>query len=203
MRRVLGGVAAIIFSSAAGAQAPIAAQSPAATEATAPREARLPLGTTIILVMNAQLNSAENRVGDAIALTVVDDVRIDGEIVIPRGTPAMGEVIWRTGRGAFGRSGKMDIAMRYVELNGIRLPIEGVFRQTGDTPTAAIIASGVLGVAITGSSARIPAGQRIVARAAYAVPFMIPGGQIAPSYDAAAAFAAVQPTQVQRRGDRR
>lgn len=203
MRRVLGGVVAIIISSAASAQAPMAGQSPAAMDATVPREARLPLGTTIILVMNAQLNSAENRVGDAIALTVVDDVRIDGEIVIPRGTPAMGEVIWRTGRGAFGRSGKMDIAMRYVELNGVRLPIEGVFRQTGGTPTAAIIASGVLGVAITGSSATIPAGQRIVGRAAYAVPFMIPGGQIAPSYDAAAALAAVQPTQVQRREDRR
>jgi hypothetical protein len=203
MRRVLGGVVAIVISSAASAQAPMAGQSPAAMDATVPREARLPLGTTIILVMNAQLNSAENRVGDAIALTVVDDVRIDGEIVIPRGTPAMGEVIWRTGRGAFGRSGKMDIAMRYVELNGVRLPIEGVFRQTGGTPTAAIIASGVLGVAITGSSATIPAGQRIVARAAYAVPFMIPGGQIAPSYDAAAALAAVQPTQVQRREDRR
>lgn len=172
-------------------------------EAVTPREARLPLGTTIVLVMNAQLSSAENRVGDAIALTVVDDVRIDGEVVIPRGTPAAGEIIWRTGRGAFGRSGKMDIAMRYVDLGGVRLPIEGVFRQTGDTPTAAIIASGVLGAAITGSSARIPAGQRIVARAAYAVPFMIPGGQIAPSYDAAAALAAVQPTQAPRRGERR
>ncbi len=203
MRRALGGVVAIILSSAVFVQASTAAQSPAAADLTAPREARLPLGTTIILVMDAQLSSAENRVGDPIALTVADDVRIDDQVVIPRGTRAMGEVIWRTGRGAFGRSGKMDIAMRYVDLNGIRLPIEGVFRQTGGTPTAAIIASGVLGAAITGSSARIPAGQRIVARAAYAVPFMIPGGQIAPSYDAAAALAAVQPTQVPRRGDRR
>lgn len=203
MRRALGGVVAITISSAVSAQAPAATQSPAAVESTARREARLPLGTTIVLVMNGQLSSAENRVGDAIALTVVDDVRIEGEIVIPRGTPAAGEVIWRTGRGAFGKSGKMDIAMRYIDLNGIRLPIEGVFRQSGGTPTAAIIATGVLGAAITGSSARIPAGQRIVARSAYAVPFMIPGGQIAPSYDAAAALAAVQPTQVPRRGDRR
>ena len=55
MRRALGGVVAITISSAASAQAPTAAQSPAAVEATARREARLPLGTTIILVMDAQL----------------------------------------------------------------------------------------------------------------------------------------------------
>lgn len=197
MRQFVSGLAAIMLaSSAASAQAP-------AQEGFIAREVRLPLGTTIPLALDTQLNSTDNRVGDLLSLTVLDDIRIEDQIVIPRGTRAAGEIIWRTGRGVFGKTGKMDIAMRYIDLNGTRFPVEGVFRQHGRSATAAIVATamagGVLTSVITGGSARIPAGQRISARTAYAIPFMIPGGQIAPSYDAAAAFAAVQPTEMTRR----
>ena len=41
------------------------------------------------------------------------------------GSRAMGEIVWRTGRGAFGKSGKMEVALRNIELDGRRIPLEG------------------------------------------------------------------------------
>ena len=46
------------------------------------------------------------------AVAVAQDVAVDGHVVIPRGTRAVGEITWRTGKGAFGKSGKMEMAIR-------------------------------------------------------------------------------------------
>jgi hypothetical protein len=57
--------------------------------------------------------------------------------VIPRGTPAMGEVTWRTGKGAFGKSGKLEFSLRYIDLGGQHIPVTGDFRQEGEGNTLA------------------------------------------------------------------
>ena len=179
---------------AAGAQGDQAARPAAPT----PQEVMLPVGTEILLSMNTEINSTDNREGDTFPLSVVSDIRVGDQVVIPRGTRAVGEITWRTGRGAFGKSGKMDLALRYIDLNGTRLPIEGTFRQEGNGATVAtvagVIAAGVLAGFITGHRATVPAGRELVSHTAVAIPFALPGGQLARSYDAAAAFASVRPT---------
>ena len=45
-------------------------------------------------------------------MTVTQDVVSDGIVVIPRGTRAVGEITLRSGRGMFGKSGKMDVTFR-------------------------------------------------------------------------------------------
>ena len=153
----------------------------------------LPVGTEITLAMSQEINSTENREGDTFPLSVVSDVRIGDQIVIPRGTRAVGEITWRTGRGAFGKSGKMDIALRYIDLDGTRIPVEGTFRQEGNGQTlatvAGVIAVGIFAGFITGHRARIPAGRELLSRTAYPIPFTMPGGHLAPSYDARLALA--------------
>jgi hypothetical protein len=172
---------------AATAPAPIVAPAVAPVEAVVaqPVEARLPANTDVLLRLNGGLNSQDQRMGDTFPLTVVNDVSVDGHVVIPAGTRAMGQVTWRTGRGGFGKSGKLEISMRYLDLNGRRIPLTGFFRQVGEGNTAAtvgaLVAAGVIGgLVVHGHTARIPEGREFTARTVDAIPVLIPAsGQVA------------------------
>lgn len=153
-----------------------------APEPPAPLETDLPANTELLLSVNSEVTSTTHRAGDTFSLSVVQDVRIGDQVVIPRGSRAVAEITWRTGRGAFGKSGKMNLAMRYVEVDGLRIPIEGTYRQEGEGNTLAtvggVILAGVFAGFITGSRARIPAGRELAARTAIAVPFVSQGGRV-------------------------
>jgi hypothetical protein len=172
---------------AATTPAPIVAPAVAPVEAVVaqPVEARLPANTDVLLRLNGGLNSQDQRMGDTFPLTVVNDVSVDGHVVIPAGTRAMGQVTWRTGRGGFGKSGKLEISMRYLDLNGRRIPLTGFFRQVGEGNTAAtvgaLVAAGVIGgLVVHGHTARIPEGREFTARTVDAIPVLIPAsGQVA------------------------
>ena len=91
----------------------------------------------------------------------------------------MGEVTWLTSKGAFGKSGKMDIALRYVEVNNRRIPLTGTYRQEGEGNTVAtvggVIAAGVFAAFITGKSGVIPQGRELMARTKNDLPVQLPG----------------------------
>lgn len=164
---------------AAEAAAPMVSTPATVTPAPLPREAVLAANTPITLSINSELSSRDAREGDTFPLTVVSDIVHDGHVVIPRGTRAMGEVVWRTGRGSFGKSGKMEVAMRYLEMDGRRIPLEGLYRQEGEGNTGAtigaVIGAGVIGgLVVTGRSARIPAGRELPARTLDNIPVVIP-----------------------------
>ena len=71
----------------------------------------LPANSELVVRLNNELSTKQNREGDSFTLSVAQDVMKDGFIVIPRGSKAVGEVTWMTGKGAFGKSGKMDVEM--------------------------------------------------------------------------------------------
>jgi hypothetical protein len=160
------------------------AAAPAADPAPAALPNQLPANTPVTLSLNSQVSSKTMRTGDTFPLTVALDVAVDGRVVIPRGTRAVGEVIWRTGRGAFGKSGKMEVAMRYLDLGGRRIPLEGIYRQEGEGNTAAtvgaVLAAGVVGgLVISGHSAVIPAGRELQGRTLDAIPLVFADGTTA------------------------
>jgi hypothetical protein len=113
----------------------IAAQRVSAGTATA-----LPANTELLLSMNDDLTTKGIEEGHKFRMTLVRDVMIGDYVVIPKGTPAVGEVTWKTGKGAFGKSGKMEVALRYLDMNGRHVPIEGKYRQEGEGNTAATVA---------------------------------------------------------------
>ncbi len=167
---------------------PVAAAPPAA-----PKTLTLPTGTPINLAVLREVNSSTHDAGDTIQLTVVDDVKIDDSVVIPRGTPAKAEITWRTGKGAFGKSGKMELALRSIDLPDGPVPIFGEFRQDGEGNTVAtgvgVVAIGVFAGFITGKRARLPAGRELMAQTVVDVPFSSAGG-FAGQYDGKAALEA-------------
>ncbi|MEO9133129.1 MAG: hypothetical protein ABI240_18225 [Sphingomonas sp.] len=177
---------------------PLSAQSVTAPEPAAASDAgllSLNVGVPIDLVVSKEVNSSTDREGDPIALTVMKDIQIGTTTVIPRGTPAVGEITWRTGKGAFGKSGKMEFVLSYIDLNGRRIPISGEYRQEGEGNTIAtgvgIIAVGVFAGFITGKRARVPTGRELLGQIAEPVQFNA-DGQLAASYDDKAAMAAAK-----------
>ncbi len=142
--------------------------------------AQLPANTEVLLSMNEDLTTKGGRidVGYKFGLTVVADVMLGDYVVIPKGTPAVGEVTWLTGKGAFGKSGKMEIQVRSIDLNGHRIPVTGKYRQEGEGNTVATVASVALlwpaAPFVTGKSARIPAGRELKAFTESATPVAVP-----------------------------
>lgn len=181
--RRLGGAflcAAIVVVPAFAQERPIAASpAPLVAQPVYPNTVSLPANTEVVLRMNEELNSRRNHEHDTFSLTVASDVRLGNYVVIPAGTRATGEITWMTGRGMFGKSGKMDISFRYIELNGRQIPIEGTYRQEGEGNTVATVAGVVLvapvvGFFITGHSAVIPQGRQLTARTREAIPVLLP-----------------------------
>lgn len=143
----------------------------------------LPANTEVILRVNDDVTTKGGSVeeGTMFALTVASDVRVQNLVVIPRGARAMGEITWKTGKAAFGKSGKMEVELRYIEVGGQRIDIEGKYRQEGEGNTVAtvgtVVVAGAFGALVTGKSARIPRGRELIARTKNDIPVLLPTQQ--------------------------
>ncbi len=147
--------------------------------APAPVSAVLPANTEIPLSLNETVSSKTHRLGDQVALTVAQDVKVGDHVLIPQGTRAIGQVTRRSNRGSFGKSGKMDVTFRYIDLDGTRIPVEGRHHQEGSGNTAAaigaMVAAGVIGgLMVKGKSAKVEQGREFRIHTAEAIPAMLP-----------------------------
>jgi hypothetical protein len=161
-----GAVAACAASPAAAQSASVAVQAtPAATPAVAaiplavqPQATNmLPSNSDVWLSLDNELSSKKARVGDNVAFKVSRDVMVGQYVVIPRGTPAAGRVTYRTGKGAFGKSAKMEFDIDSVQLASRTIPVGGHYRIEGQGNTGATVATavavGVFSAFVTGHSA--------------------------------------------------
>ena len=165
---------------------------PAAEAPSAPAYLVLPANAELTVTPNSDLSSKSLREGDTFPVSTVYDVLKDGYVVIPRGTRGQGKVTWRTGKGAFGKSAKMDLAFEWIEVGGRRVVIDGKHRQEGAGNTAATIgtalAAGVFSAFVTGKSATVPRGMQLKAFTAEPISFQVaslprpaPSAQIMPA----------------------
>jgi hypothetical protein len=194
-------VSAMIAAPAFGQTAPVGAVQPVAQPAVvqqvqpavmAPQtvEASLPANTEIVLATTSILSSQTHRAGEKFSLSVAQDVKVDGQVVIPKGTRAVGLVTRREGKGGFGKSGKIELGFRYIDMDGKRIPIEGRHYQAGNGKGAAAVgatvAVGIIGgMMVKGKSARIEEGREFTARTTEAVPVTLVADASAPAVIAA------------------
>lgn len=142
----------------------------------------LPAGTEITLAMSEKVTTKGNgwEEGDQFGLTVASNVMLGDYVVIPKGTKAVGRITWLTSRGAFGKSGKMDVELEHLELGGRRINIDGTYRQEGNGATLAtvggVIAAGIFAGFITGRSGEIPQGRELMATLEDDLPVALPEG---------------------------
>ncbi|TFI59122.1 hypothetical protein E2493_06245 [Sphingomonas parva] len=155
--------------SAPAVQPAVIAVAPAAVEAV------LPANTEVVLVANSIISSDSHRKGEKFSMSVAQDVKVEGRVVIPQGTRAVGLITQRTGKGGFGKSGKIDLGFRYIDLGGVRIPVDGRHHQEGNGKGAAAVgatlAVGVIGgLMVKGKNARIEEGREFTVRTVDAVP---------------------------------
>ena len=141
---------------------------PVAVQAAEVGAVTIPANTSIILRMNEDLTSKGGQIkaGHMFNLTVAYDVKVNGIVVIPAGTPGKGEVTMRTGKGVFGKSGKLEVELRSIDLNGEMIPVTGKYRQEGEGNTLAAVGAVFLSAPllfVTGKSATIPRGRELTA----------------------------------------
>jgi len=178
--------ASIIAAPVSAQEAAVPAVSTSAVVAVAPAAPTpgqwvLPANTEVTVTPNDLVTSKKVRQGDTFTVSVVYDVMMNGYIVIPRGSRGQGVVTWRTGKGAFGKSAKMDVELRWLEVAGRRVAIEGKHRQEGEGNTAAtvgaVVAVGPFGAFVTGKSAAIPNGMHLTAFTSEPLPVDVAGLQ--------------------------
>jgi hypothetical protein len=181
--------------------APAAPAAPVIAPIAAPAVAGvLPANTDVMLRMDQELNSKSAKVGDRFNMSVVSDVTSNGMVVIPAGTRGVGEVTYQTGKGSFGKSGKMEIELKHLELGGRRIPITGKYRQEGEGGTTATVVTavlvGVFSAFVTGKSAVIPQGRELLAQTDEAInydPALAPRAAVVPATPASTPAATSAP----------
>src|SRR5258708_21241713 len=73
-------------------------------------------GTPVRLRLNRTISSADAHVGDTLDFEVLDDVNLNGTLVIPKGGLAFATVTEAQAKRRMARGGKLDINIDYVKL---------------------------------------------------------------------------------------
>jgi hypothetical protein len=145
---------------------------PALAEAPA-QGYELRAGTSVQLVTTEELSSKTSRTGDIVHMETKSDLRVNGTLVIPAGTKAMGKVADAMAKGAFGQSGKLLVEPMYIRLGDNTIRLSGKADAKGTTSAGAYIGMALITPGFTGKSAIIPAGSELNAEVRNDV--MLPG----------------------------
>lgn len=121
-------------------------------------------GTEIPLIMREELTTKKKklRIGQRFQMEVSSNVIMNGIVVIPSGTPAIGEVTEVRNKGMWGKSGYIGARILSLNLAGRHVRLTGTFDDKGVTGTGGVVASVALiplaGFFTTGTSAVIASG---------------------------------------------
>jgi hypothetical protein len=103
-------------------------------------------GTPVRLILNESVSSATAHTGDRVQFEVVEDVSVNGVLVIPRGSSATATVTKAESKKMMGRGGKLDINIDRVKLaDGEKVFLRSVQGEKGGGHQAGM----VTGIAIT------------------------------------------------------
>ena len=165
-------VAQVTAASAPGQIGSAAFAAPAATMIT------IPADTEIWLAPLRDISSKHVRQGDTITMQVSRDVFVHRILVIPRGAEATGRISYRTGKGALGKSAKIEFDLASLQVAHRAVPIAAHYRVAGDGNSAWAVATFLLvsvvgSLFITGHSAVVPAGSEWRATTAAPIQFAV------------------------------
>ena len=125
------------------------------------------------------VSSRTNQNGESFRLRLAEPLVIEGRVVVPAGTPGMGEVVHAARARAMGKAGELILAARYLQLGETRIPLRTLRvgaaqgRDNSGTVNAINIASAaalpglsLVGFVIAGGEVNVPAGTRATAQTA-------------------------------------
>ena len=178
--------ALLLCTSGAFAQAVPAPQVSAPLVAGAQSDAVLRTGTKVALKTSEELTTKGKklRVGQHFNMEVAEAVLVNGQVVIPAGATAVGEITEVRNKGMWGKSGHLTAQMLYVSVNGRQIRLTGTFDDKGVTGTAGVVGAialaPVAGFLMTGTSAMVPMGAPVTGFIGEDVPVVM-GNAAAPA----------------------
>jgi len=160
MKKISVGVLGIVMSVSSVAQAQNTYYWPAPTSISQQGQmAYFPMGTPIVLTTRTQVSTKDNKPGDRIYLQVAENLMYRGQVVVPIGSPAVAEVTRAERNGHFGKKGKLEVRLLYVETPSGPVRLSGRRASEGKSGTAASVATivvvGWLGFLVHGTSAKL------------------------------------------------
>lgn len=165
------GVPAPVAPGPAPVATPVAASAAEAPVAAAPATTlRLPANTVVELETLDAVSSKTSKPKDYFRLRVAEDVRVDGRVLIPAGTEALGQVVHAAKSGGGGKAGELILAARAIKLPRGEVKLRSGFGAAGQQRTGAALATsiavGVFGLFVHGKDLMLPAGTPVSARVA-------------------------------------
>lgn len=140
----------------------------------------IPAKTPLILEFAGEVSSKTAQKGAEVRFVLADDLLIAGQIVVAKGSEAVGEVIHVQKSGFGGRGGELILAARYLEHGGQKIQLRSLKPYTGqyagkNNSNAALAVSmipyaGLMSLFITGGEIVIPQGTHALALVAADTP---------------------------------
>lgn len=147
-------------------------------------------GTEVRLRLLQELTTKDKRakVGQRFDLEVAEPVTLNGTIIIPVGSRAVGEITMVRNKGMWGKSGAIEGRFLYARANNRQIRLTGSLDDKGKAggvgAAAATLATvpllPVAGFFVTGTSARIAPGTTFVAYLDEDMPVVFAGAQVQP-----------------------
>lgn len=124
-------------------------------------------GTEVNLITREELTTKKKqlRVGQRFQMEVSAAIEASGAVIIPAGTPAIGEITEVRNKGMWGKSGYINARVVSMRLGDRNIRLSGTFDDKGVTGTGGVVASVALiplaGFFTTGTSAFIAPGSAV------------------------------------------
>jgi hypothetical protein len=119
-------------------------------------------GTEVVLKLREELTTDKKKLkaGYRFQMEVAEPVRLNNQIIIPSGTPAIGEITEVRNKGMWGKSGYIEARAISMRIGGRTIRLSGSFDDKGAAGTEIIP---VVGFFTSGSSATIASGSMVKA----------------------------------------
>jgi hypothetical protein len=134
----------------------------------APTSNVLRTGTPVVLRVVQGITTKDKiaKINDRVRLEVAEPVMMNNVVVIPAGSPAVGELTDVRYKGMWGKSGRIVGRILTVNANGRTIRLSGTFDTKGGSGTAGAVAVSAIvflpaGFFMTGKSAELPVGATV------------------------------------------
>ena len=148
-----------------------------------------PAGTPIEIEIRDTLDSKTSQRGDKFAFVLHAPISIDGQVVIPAGTPGVGEIVHAERARGGGKPGELILAARYLDFEGRQVKLRGMKLGTvGDDKSGKAL--GLSFIPVVGLFTYVRGGETVVPQGALA------GAKLAEAFTVAAPEPAPAPAAV-------
>jgi hypothetical protein len=149
----------------------------------------LPAMTPVYIKIGQEVSSKKNKAGERYPIVLAEDVRVDGQVVIPAGAAGEGEVVHAARSSMGGKPGELILAARFLKVGDVDVPLRSFVmgragKDRSNEALAAAIVAGPLGLFVVGGVVIVP--RDAVATAKTAVEVELPVQPAAPAAPPAA-----------------